>query len=408
MPEPFVIQSFHKNLARLVSLAICVNSAPASRAASIGEVADKYASTLTKGVEIESNKKTGFVEYISRRALTRKYGVTNSAELLEKIESGRVTAEFQDVCLSDPEVPSGVGNEQPTSVEKTVKVCRDLGFVSKQDNTIQSLGRVIQILLDRKTISNGGTCGNPFTPDIPLAAACYFGVYRSDMAFQTHLLSSLSDEDRSFSGYFAGRVGNALSDLSTTIPRNPATRVTHDWLLKQIRYAGRFGGQKNAKLDGPRISSQSIIRPIENILIPRLEFLVDISVVHKTDRNALTYRANPAVNKFIENCPIGPGFLFEHFFHFIASSSEIFVIDVTDENTVSHLNDAYELLKNRAGYAPIAETVILANGMAFDPVNWNIMEIDSALKRLNHLARSGGGVRIASDRFRQPEAFRLS
>lgn len=81
---------------------------------------------------------------------------------------------------------------------------------------------------------------------------------------------------------------------------------------------------------------------------------------------------------------------------------------IDQEEIISHLMPAYALLKNQAGYAPIAETVILANGLGFDHTNWSLTEIDSAIRKITDLARTDRGVRTATDRFRKLEGFKIT
>ena len=94
-------------------------------------------------------------------------------------------------------------------------------------------------------------------------------------------------------------------------------------------------------------------------------------------------------------------------------STNYFVNEIESEpvegvDVLPHLRDAYELLKNRAGYASITETTLLANGLSYSNEKWPTIEIGMAIDHLTELARNSGEVRIASDRFRRPEAFRVS
>lgn len=410
MSESLVVRSFHKNLARLASLVICVEASPKSRSSSINDVARQYMDTLVKGLEVDPrpNEQAKLIKYLTRRALIRKYGVQNAQALLKEINLHNKHIEFQDISLLDPRVPSGMGNERPQSAKKTVKVCQDIGLIAPRTNMVQPLGSSLQILSDRTKTIDKNAPANPFLPNLPLAAASYFAVLQADMVFQNELISALPDENKTFSGYFSNKSVDLLSQVIAKIPLNPATRQTHNWLLKQVRFGQRLVDEGEINSSDGTASIQSRFRPIEDILISRLEILVDISIALKSDRNSLHYRVNPVAKEFLKHHRINHDFLFQYYFQFIAFTNKIPFTMIDQEEIISHLMPAYALLKNQAGYAPIAETVILANGLGFDHTNWSLTEIDSAIRKITDLARTDRGVRTATDRFRKLEGFKIT
>lgn len=400
-----VLLTLHKNLHRLASLAFCVANAPRSRPTTVSQVAANYERVLTKPCPVSEDALERVATYISERVYIQKYGGTRGATLqavVDGIASGK-TIEMQDWFLSDPAIPSRTGAEKEMSPVKTVAACQELGLLRDKTVTIGNYGELLlEVARERGllgALEGAGT--NPFLPDAAYVTAAFLQVLRHDLDFQAELLRRIDPQSTSWL-VVADRLGAILRDVKARIPSSVANKRIHEWLGRQ-----RLAADKLKNREG--VATGTLLRPVEDLLHSRLEFLVDFGALHKPDPGRYEYARGPAYDGLLDLLEGGDDKIQAQYFRAVAAMWKKRARYLEDEPEVlEHVRRGHKIFKNVAGYAPILESTVYANVSSWGDDPWPIVEISESFRALGRLARTATPrVRINPDRFRRPFTFRI-
>ena len=400
---------------RLSSLAICASVASPTRGASRSDLGARYLALLQGyGSPIAADEVDRALAYIRSRALVRTYAGSRRptmAAVTELARDGRLRLELQDRSLMDPSIPSNAGRERGASALKTVDLCDELGLLRVPPGTLQAHGTVLCSVARGASVLpiDRNARENPFSPKPALLATAFFHVLRSDLPILMGLLRLFGHggQKRAFSGDLSAEAHVLLAEVEDSTPRTAANRDEFRWLDRQRTYATRLARSLDAPGDKKSVRLQTMYRPLEDLLLPRLEFLVDVGALTKPRPADFVYALTTPGEKFRTDVSGRTWQIEEAYFSSIAYLFNTRFQEIPRHAIIPHLRTAYGELRNAAGYAPIEEVVLLANAMAFEEGLWHGVEIALAKTALAEAARSDPSVRIVSDRHRRPGAFRL-
>jgi len=409
----YFLQTFHKNLQRLPSLAFCLSCAPVSRPATIDQVGATYRELMTRLVPVPQVEIERVVRYLADRALLPKYGGTATKAREGLGRNPRM--ELQHWLLNDSSLGSATGAEKDQSYQQTVNCCIELGLLREQTCTIQSYGKLL-LLLAQET----GLLGNlgersssqpvSFNCQPPYAMAAYLRVLREDYEIQRQLTMWVPEGEFTFTA-LANNATQVLRNVETRTPPTVANREARDWLKRQLLAATKL--ESRIKTVGWQTQTrgqavQTLYRPMENLFLPRLEFLVDCGFLEKPDPGRYVYRRSAAFPVLVQLFEKGLPDAERAFFRTIASAFGKRTTSVGTNDLIDHLRVAYGKFRNIAGYATILESVVYSNLHRWNHDPWPVIELPECIRSLNELAvASSASVRINSDRFRRPFAFRV-
>jgi hypothetical protein len=414
---PYVLQGTHKNLHRLASLVLCIQSAPKSRVSTASALGALYATRLRQRIPIPEADVARVQAYLAERGLTDRYLPPNqkvTLPLSERLHAGEAIVEIQDWFLSDPALPSSTGREREQSFTKTVTACAELGLLATKTLTLESYGNLLVALAEEKGIAGplGELQINPFMPDAMYSPSAYLQVLRCDFVFQNELCKTIDRETFSFRDLLVPRAEDLLRRVAAAIPANAANRTTTSWIRGEIESAKRLSKRSELTQQGKigGAARPTLFRPLEDIFLTRLEFLVDFGVLRKPNPERYVYNTSPAFEKFRALLGRGSSMLTNDYFHFVAELSDRKIVAIRKApDVVAHIRSGFERMRGLTGYAPILESLVYANMIRSHEDPWPITEIDDCH---NALRESAGGarptIRIIADRFRRPSEFTLA
>jgi hypothetical protein len=407
---------FHKNSVRVNSLALATSVSSHTRGAKSSDLAKRYMALLTRSVNPTQDDVARVQTYLSRRSLVRKYtknsGARTAEDVAERLMDGRLSLEMQDWYLSDPSLGSQAGSERDATVEKTIDLCGEMGFLRSQGGTRQNWGRILVEVAESKHVLpfDGLGCGpNPYSQNISINIIVFYLMLRLDLEFVKALLD-MNDASRfkSFYSDIGPHSESLIGSVITSIPRTMANRRLFVWLEKQSSYAKRLREITAKKSAANDASIQSAYRPIEDLMIPRVEYLVDFGLLEKSSPTDYSYRISESGQKMREAINSGAWNHETDFVSTYLNSGGVSVDHIDDENILDFVTDSYVALRNPAGYAPIEEVTLRANAMAIGTNRHVVVDVARAKQRLMDLAKEPGTkLRIVSDRHRRASAFRI-
>jgi len=403
------LTSLHKNLLRLASLGLCTSVAHASRGATTRELAARYMALLTAKVPVDSNDAPRAVDYIRSRSLIRTYlrrAPYTASEVEAVAERGELRMELQDWYLSDRALQSSSGREREAASESAVMLCGELGLLRLPAGVLQTHGRVlVRVAEDLGVLPFEQPRANPFAPDRGYFVASYFHILRSDLPFTRALLAWIEPgREFAFASDLSARATEILDAVEGMTTRTAANRSLFQWLDRQKGFARRVS-QQGLDNRGRKTSAQAVLRPIEDLLLPRLEFMVDIGVLWKPAPAEFVYQLTDPGERF-RDAVLNPQWSVEE--RYFGTMADLMGRPVADEAVDYRrlLSGAYAALRNPAGYAPIEEAVVLTHSTSWGE-GGPLPELSDTKDELGTLARTADGVRIVSDRHRRPGAFRM-
>jgi hypothetical protein len=413
MSRPF-LRTLHKNLNRLASFAIAVERASRTRALPASSLADLYGARVQKRVAVPENERPRVVQYLSDRGLADRYIGSKPNAAAVAIMAGEPVVEIQDYCLSDPSLPSQTGREKGESAIKTIAAAVDIGLLAERTLTVTSFGHLVSTLATDEGVFDGLDAtgrANPFSPRQSLTAAVMLGVIRNDFPFQNALASRISVSPFSFRDHVLAVADEVFRDVQKLVPASPANREYTAWLQQQLKkvkdLSARRGSSAAAKVRS--VATPTLIRPLEDVFLPRLEFWVDFGLLRKLDPGKYVYNTSPALEFFRTFCRRGPDGWASTFFDLLrtidGSGGE--VIEAPNE-VLSHLRPSFQRLRGHTGYASIVDSTVDANLRSRASGQSRFLEVDAAIETLKALAvATPPAVRIISDRFRRPHDFTI-
>jgi hypothetical protein len=136
--------------------------------------------------------------------------------------------------------------------------------------------------------------------------------------------------------------------------------------------------------------------------------MVDVGVAIKPVKSESAYARRDPEGAFASMLADGPEALGDRYFTTLLSINNRPTSRITENELVDHIDPAFLISKNTAGYAPIIESVAYANTHAWQAQAWRTIEtndMNDSLTKLTH--QDPPGARIVSDRFRRPSGYKL-
>jgi len=323
----------------------------------------------------------------------------------KRLMSSEQKIEIQDWFLSDDELSSHAGVERPIMASRTVEVLGELGFVRLPGGTLQTLGKVLVDVAKRAKILPlpDVLTGNPFKPVSEISGLVLYQLLLNDKPFVLSLLSEFVEGPASFYKGFGLHTNVILNNVENNTRRTMANRETFMWLDKQKQFAKRLTAPTGSR----KVTIESAYRPIEDMLLPRCEFFVDLGILNKPDPYDNTFEMSTPGVEFFRRIS-EPKFSIEaEYFSMLSDLQDTPTSSVSNSQMIDFLMESYISLRNPARYAPIVETVLRSNFMATLRGDSSSLEISEAKEMLADMARvPNSPVRIVSDRHRKPGAFR--
>jgi hypothetical protein len=413
--RPLVLQTLHKNIQRMASLAICVAGAGPARPSTAVRLGHVYQSAVGRTVPVALADADRAVSYLTERALIRKYKARNAQDLRAQLVSGRRILEVQDWWLSDLSLRSRTGGEREQSFTKTVTTCQELDLLADKTLTVTSYGRLlVDIARERGLIQEDlGAQMNPFVFEPAFAAVAFYRVATYDVPLQRRLVDCLSAGTVRFQDLCLRAEQILREVLAADIPNSPATRFTRAWLVREIDNARKLA--QKVRLSGwaesGGASVQTMYRPFEDMFLPRLEFMVDAGFVSKpeTSRARYIYEPSPKLEQWREILHGGINAIEGSYFTIVAQTQGKGGKRLTDPAAIlNHLSVGFAKYRGLTGYAPILESVMYANVATWMLEPWPYVEVADSIDALRALSTSEApSVRILSDRYRKPQAFTM-
>ena len=404
----YFLESLHKNLCRLPTFALCIEGAPRSRTTSAANLARTYGARIRTRVSVPADRRKALRRYLLDRGLVPKYGSVGAPTmdaLLARFTEGE-ELEVQDLWLSSDAVRSSAGAERESSLIRTVATCVELGLLTPGKFSLTSWGEVLLTLASLEALLSGK---NPFEPSPAYSWAMYFLILRSDWAFSGALLRALPAMRFGFREDILPKATTIIESVLRAIPASASNRSARAWVTRQLQSARRLDLRSNELKQSDSVDTKTLLRPLEDVLLPRLEFMVDVGILDKPDPGRFTYVRGPSYDAF-SGLVVGSQTMLDHrYFTTVARASGRYGTAVEAPDSVAaHLAQSASALKGVTGYAPIHETVTLANmsGWARDP--WMYVEVETAEAALRSLASATPvRARLLSDRFGRAHTFSL-
>ncbi|MFC1909691.1 hypothetical protein ACFLXC_00115 [Chloroflexota bacterium] len=417
----YFLQHLHKNLQRLSTFALCVHNASLTRGTNAVHLSENYKDYIALGVQVNPENIDRVTTYISERALVNKYDEKTVEDLRKALLSRKRIIESQDWFLSEPGLRSSTGGEREQSYVQTVIACQELGLLQGDTFVLTSYGLLIKEIAKKYGVIDGPRRleRNPFIQNIPYVITAFLPVIKNDLLFQKNLLTNLPVEF-SFSDVCI-LMEDILIGLDRNIPNTITTRSIKERIKGQI-IASRKLNQKlkgggwskkkpdkteTSKVSGGNVSIQTLYRPFEDMLLPRLEFLVDMGALDKREPWRYNYSKTSKFEIATKFFSSEISFL-DRYFSLCAALFERQTHIVTKSELIDHLRLGHNAFKNLAGYAPILEATVYANILSWEKAPWPVIEIKDSFKILGEMAREDNSIiRIGPDRQRQPFTFKI-
>lgn len=407
-----MLRSAHKNLHRLTSLAFSIESAPASRPIGASALGAKYGGHISKRISVPPGEIDSVLEYLKDRGLADRYiqGVRGVSDLRGVLESGRPAVEYQDWLLSDPSLPSSTGRERELSVVKTIGVAGELQLLADRTLTVAPAGTMIrEMAREFGAISGSSRTPNPMDCR-PLSYALHLQVLRCDLGFHRALLDHLPVGSFSFRDDIVPLASSILETVDRIVPASSTNRDLVQWIRGQKSKANQLMTRldKEGRVKGGA-ARPTLFRPLEDLFLGRLEFLVDVSLLKKPARGRYVYESGPGVSRLSSILDGGAERLAQDYFTDVAVREARAAKKVeTQDELLVHLSEAHRRLRGLTKYSSVYETVVLSNFLGWGSAPWVYVEVADALEQLQQLSRGPNpAVRMLSDRYRRPSEFSI-
>ena len=359
------------------------------------DIGKKVQALLTQKREVPKENLESFKEYLFHKPGSPRY--TRLRKATKKGEL--ITAERQDLLLSESKLPSSVGALTQDYFDDALSLTYLLKLVKKDQNLLLARGRL--------SLSTGWLADDPF--QLCEMDSLYLGLW-------------LLDVDCDWLWAFLLQIPD--DPMFEITVRNRAELLMKSWKCLLSARQLRSGHPRNVRArrrlnELTKITERNLReklnlgQPWSWFLIPRLELLVDAGILRKRERHGLTgYGLTSAGRKMRSLCDPSKGgeSLIQDYFHCRDSGNRPVGENTEWQVIEDRLQTVAPALRTSVGYFPIFETTaalcvsqFLKSGSVTSPI-W---ELDMVKKQLWEESKSPSPkVRLAIDRRGQIYAFR--
>src|SRR5438552_280175 len=156
--------SFSRVSMQRVGVLLAITAAASeSRATTLEGISRSYADLLRRLVPVSGDREDVVLRYIAEQRLWKRYPELHDGSTARRMD--RVSrVEFQDVCLSDPDVPSPTGAITNEVIDEPPQLAASLQLVREKNYTLTDRGRALQRAARPaiKALQEGALDPNPF------------------------------------------------------------------------------------------------------------------------------------------------------------------------------------------------------------------------------------------------------
>jgi hypothetical protein len=150
-------------------------------------------------------------------------------------------------------------------------------------------------------------------------------------------------------------------------------------------------------------SRETLIRPLEDVFLSRLEFLVDLIALRKPHPGRYQYEWDDRLAPLRALLSGDADDLNRKYFGLVVARARSADALERPDEVLEHIRPAVKALRGLTGYSGITESVILANMTALSGSDPKYVEVDVCITGLRQLAANRGAkIRLIADRFRRP------
>lgn len=392
-----------KNTQRLASFCLIAALSSPSRATPLQTLCSRYRELLCARHVVPKEQQNSVISYLRKRNLLRKYDVTTK---------DNIVVEAQDWFLSDPSIPSGTGAEKEDS-RPTVALATQLGLL--WPNTYQRTWCGDILFHFRPEIVESFRAQdrqhNPYilTPDLQMVFAWL--CLNKDMTFLSFLIQQILRLKSSFTlPEIIEQVGDGLPDLASLVlqsAKDPRERNAAKELSNIVERITRKPVGRKAKPGG--VTTQTIRRTFEQIILWRIEALVDIGYLGKQNPQSYAYSMSDQLielDKLLNDGKIER--LRSVFFtHWREATEGITATRMHPPEILSLLMRVNREKSNKMGYTLIEEAVILGNSILHDEGLSTVLEFDDVVQCIVNRQKSSYKIITSVDKNRQLSAFKI-
>jgi hypothetical protein len=393
-----------KNTQRLGSHAIIAKLASTTRASDAQYLSAKYRELLSSPFTVPPNEADQVFAYLSKRNLLRKY---------YPVKKGSLNVEVQDWLLSDPSLPSGTGAEREDT-RPAVFVSGQLGVLWSQNWQRTWLGDLLVNFRQDivQAVERGNRQENPFKLNDSQSMLFAWACLMRDLTFMSYLVGEILHLEQPIQvPAFIEQVRSSLPEFCNWVSKhaaNPDERAVAKQLTDFADRLLREPVGRKARSGG--VTVQTLRRGFEELLLWRLEALVDLGYLKKKDPLVYEYIVTSALielNTLIAD-RTQERLKADFFHHWRRISSNIGVSkEPTDEEIARILFKVNRLRANKMGYTLIEEAVILANAILLEENSENVLEFNSVMQVFRSGSLSKYKVLTSVDKYRRLSAFKM-
>jgi len=377
--------SFSRVSMQRVGVLLAITAAASeSRATTLEGISRSYADLLRRLVPVSGDREDVVLRYIAEQRLWKRYPELHDGSTARRMD--RVSrVEFQDVCLSDPDVPSPTGAITNEVIDEPPQLAASLQLVREKNYTLTDRGRALQRAARPaiKALQEGALDPNPFLLTAGSRGLMLYALLDADADFMRAIYRIVLQELGSefTRPTFGERLPEACLALrSEWIPKARTAALQN----KLVRL------EKLAALIARPVKEQRTWgggRPRDQTGTLRIEPYIDLGLITRPSRSKYDYRLSGGQRGFFESLAAADdadSFLDEDLFRsfLLAKDDRHEPERVSGDDIWIRIRDAYAEMKSGLGYESFREVVLLAIARLLDEDHGMYFEVGDGIRAI--------------------------
>lgn len=375
---------------RLGVLLAITAAASESRATTLEGISRSYADLLRRLVPASDDREELVLRYVAEQRLWKRYPELHDGSKARRSDT-TLRVEFQDVCLSDPGVPSPTGAITNEVIDEPPQLAASLQLVREKNYTLTDRGRALQRAARPAitALQEGGLDPNPFLLTPGSRGLLLYALLDADADFMRAIYRLVLPELGSefTRPTFGERLPEACLALrSEWIPRARTAALQN----KLVRL------EKLAALIARPVTEQRTWgggRPRDQTGTLRIEPYVDLGLITRPSRSKYDYRLTDGQRSFFESLVASDDAdsfldeaLFRSFLHVQAGGRD--PERLSGDDVWARIRDAYSEMKSGLGYESFREVVLLAIARLLDEDKGMYFEVADGIRAIRARQKS--------------------
>lgn len=413
MPELRVLDRITRQMQRLGYLKRLIKRVTTSSTSSLEFLGLDLVDTAARRISSPINN--SIAQYIKVRLYDRVY--TNLKKqandwIINNGDPPVITMELQDLYLSDPSLPSGVGKLVKEDWKHYPPLGVSLGFI--REGTYSANTRAYSLLFftpenEQKAFTEYLPKENPLCISMPQGLLLLYSFLENDGEVVIPLWKRLStiyysnNSEISKTSFNDRDAGDLLPEIYHNVISQHRSRILTADARERLNSLERSAESISRQLGVERYAGGTAR---EHSSRPRLEPYVDIGLISKPDPLKYEYILNPIGHTWaqatigVETSQDVGSFLASRFFTTAANAWEITAQPIyKPEDIVPHLQRAWKAISSASGYAPIEEIAVVAGIEGLLHHNVIIEHAIAKQALITHQKANPYMVRFMADRF---------